>query len=326
MLAQIVDGETLIKAVINMKIMITEKSVILRGNGNFLPLRPRRLISLWDMIHWSAQHFGTIWVWTEKKRTMAHNAVKEAGRNSQVDGVENGLVVRERMNIYKCLEDFLNECNKLELHSTFQRAEELMVQVGNPHKPCYWSDIETGLTGIQWAIEHELTFRHFAYIPQAKVDYFENDGEFALFGIRVFKNFKSARSEIKNAGNSIAADLYDAAIFYLMRTVEIGLRDLARSLKVKIPKTPLDYAGWKDVVIRIDKNLEAKIPRARGPRQAAALKFKHDLLADFKAFEVLRNEVMHGRSHFNEQEAIGLFNRVRDFMRRLDGAINPARH
>lgn len=97
----------------------------------------------------------------------------------------------------------------------------------------------------------------------------------------------------------------------------MGLRELARSLRAKIKKTPLDYAGWKSVVDAIDNKLTAKIPKARGPKQTSALKFKHDLLADFKAFEVLRNEVMHCRWHCNPKEAEGLFIRVRAFMQRL---------
>jgi len=51
--------------------------------------------------------------------------------------------------------------------------------------------------------------------------------------------------------------------------------------------------------------LEFKIPKVRGHKKSSALKFKQDLLADFSAFGVLRTEVMHGRSHHNEKQAIG---------------------
>ena len=193
-----------------------------------------------------------------------------------------------------------------------------MVQVGNRIQPCYWADIESGLQGIQWALEQELILRTFAFIPPDKDKLFERD---ELFGEAVSKAIPSAKSDIKDAGNCLAADLPDAAVFYLMRIVEFGLRQLARELKVKISKTPLDYAGWQKVVNAIDEKLSAKMPKARGPKQSAALKFKHDMLADFKAFEVIRNEIMHGRSRFNEAEAIDLFNRVREFMQRLASRI-----
>lgn len=270
-----------------------------------------------DMIYWSAYNFAKHLLWIERKRTQAFNAAKEAGRNCEVNSDERQL-------IYKCLENFSRDCAELKFATTYQRAFELMVQVGVPHKPYYWSDIESGLQGIQWAVENELLLNTFVFIPSNKSPFFERDGDKALFGNKVYQNFKSVRADIKDAGNCLAADLHDAAVFYLMRVVETGLHELARNVKVKIPKTPLDYAGWKAVVTVIDVKLSAKIPKARGSKQSVALKFKHDLLADFKAFEVLRNDIMHGRSHHNEQEAIDLFNRVRDFMQRLDIQVFPA--
>jgi len=270
------------------------------------------------MIYWSAHNFGKHLIWIEHTRANAAKAVKEATRNYQV-------LHDERVQIYKCLENFCKECNKINLNSTYQRTFELMVQVGNPNKPCYWSDIESGLQGVQWAVESELLMHCFTFIPEDKEKYFERDGQNALFGKEVYQNFESARSDIKNAGNSLAADLHDAAVFHLLRVVEIGLRELATNLGLKkIAKTPLDYSGWEKVVGAINDKLEAKIPKARGQKKSAALKFKHDLLADFKAFEILRNEIMHGRSHHNEQEAIGLLNRVRDFMQRLAIQVSPS--
>lgn len=85
----------------------------------------------------------------------------------------------------------------------------------------------------------------------------------------------------------------------------------------KLAKAPLDYAGWKAVVSEIDEKLSEKMSKSRGAKQSKELKFKHELLVDFRAFEFTRNEIMHGRSHYNEQEAIGLYNRVGEFMIRL---------
>jgi hypothetical protein len=110
-----------------------------------------------------------------------------------------------------------------------------------------------------------------------------------------------------------------------MRVVETGLRRLAKSLNIRSPKIPLDYVGWEGIVKKIDDELDSRIPIARGPKKSAALKVKHDLLLNFKAFENPRNDIMHGRSHFNEQEAIGLFNRVRDFMQGLAIQVSTKR-
>jgi hypothetical protein len=176
------------------------------------------------------------------------------------------------------------------------------------------------IAGILNAFKKEMRHRKFVYIPPEKEKYFNKKRQSALFGA-VSLTFSDAAEDIMNAGNSLAADLYDAAAFYLMRVVEVGLRKLAKKLRVSFPKTPLEYAGWKAIVKAIDEKLEFRMPKARGKKQAAALQFKHDLLVDFKAFEVARNEIMHGRSRYNEQEATGLFNRVDDFMNRLANNI-----
>ena len=51
---------------------------------------------------------------------------------------------------------------------------------------------------------------------------------------------------IKAAGNCIAADLNTAAVYHLMCVIEIGIRDLARLLKVKKVKThvPIEFGTW----------------------------------------------------------------------------------
>jgi len=175
-------------------------------------------------------------------------------------------------------------------------------------------------------MEKDMAERQFAFIPPEKVEYFGSVENGALFGISVHNNFLSASADIENSGNCLAADLNDAAAFHLLRVVEIGLRELARNLGIKkIAKAPLDYTGWESLVREINGKLEFKIPKVRGHKKSSALKFKQDLLADFSAFGVLRTEVMHGRSHHNEKQAIGLFERVREFMQRLDAQIFPVR-
>jgi hypothetical protein len=177
------------------------------------------------------------------------------------------------------------------------------------------------IRGIHTVLDKELEQKKFVFIPPEKAKYFKKIRAEALFGAYTSLRFMDAENDIRDAGNSLAANLYDAAAFYLMRVAETGLRELAKKLKISFSKTPIGYAGWAVLVKAIDDKLSAKMPKARSKKQSAALKFKHDLLADFKAFEVARNEIMHGRSKYNEQEAIDLFNRVRDFMIRLANEI-----
>jgi hypothetical protein len=80
------------------------------------------------------------------------------------------------------------------------------------------------------AIEKELAQRKLVFIPPNLVEYLEQE---KLFGDAVYENFPSARGDIRDAGNCLAAGLNTAAVFHLMRVVELGLRALAKKLHVK---------------------------------------------------------------------------------------------
>ncbi|MGO8836325.1 MAG: hypothetical protein ACLQAH_08480 [Limisphaerales bacterium] len=249
---------------------------------------------------------------------------REAGNAVRQDGMDSRPNDQWKQQLQRLLKKFLEHCDALQFNEAEGRIYELQNRLGGLIRPdsvavLTFQVIESELQGLQNAIDVELAHRKFAYIPTQKADFFEQD---ALLGESVSKAFPSAQADIKDAGNCLAADLHTAAAFHLMRIVEIGLREFAQKLKIKISKTPLDYAGWKSVVQAIDAKLSAKIPKARGPKQAQALQFKHDLLADFKSFEMKRNEIMHCRWRCNEGEAMGLFVRVRDFMQRLAARIS----
>jgi hypothetical protein len=212
--------------------------------------------------------------------------------------------------------------NKLDLKESKNRLDKIKSDLEFYPHGHNLSQIYTILHELHWSFVKELRLVNFAFIPADKLHCFEQEN---LFGDAVFEIFPNARDDIKDAGNCMAADLHTAAAFQLLRIVETGLRKLARKLQVKINKTPLDYAGWESVVKAIDDKLAAKIPKTRGQKKSSALKFKQDLLADFKAYEVTRNEIMHCRWRCNEHEAIGLFNRVRDFMQRLAIQVSTKR-
>jgi hypothetical protein len=223
----------------------------------------------------------------------------------------------------KIVSGFRYICRSLELKETANQTDlfERVIK----HEPCTYQSVNPHLKNLIITANREMSNLMFAFIPSEKAEYFEKDVDEALCGTPVYFVFPEAWDDIKNAGNCLATDLYDGAAFYLMRVVETGLRRLARKLNIKFPKIPLDYAGWEGLIKAIDAKLDAKIPTARGPTKSAALKFKHDLLADFEAFEQPRNDIMHGRSHYNEREAIGLFNHVRDFMQRLSIHVSTKR-
>jgi len=117
-------------------------------------------------------------------------------------------------------------------------------------------------------------------------------------------------------------DLFEAAIFHLMRTAELGLRALARHLKVKIPKKGLEFAQWQQVLTGIESKVDDIRRKPHSQKKADQIQFYHGALGEFYAFkDVWRNNVMHMLGQYTHDDAAGAYNHVRGFMQRLANRI-----
>jgi hypothetical protein len=273
------------------------------------------------MIYWSAFNFGKHLVWIERERVKAQQAVAGSNRDAKVLDVKNGMVIGERSEIYKCLEDFLKKCDEIGLSATRTHAFKLMVLAGNPHKPLHWTEVDSGLQGVQWAVEEELLMRKFAFISPDKEKYFEREDDKALFGKDVHEKFPSARADIKSAGDCLAADEYNAAVYHLMCVVNIGLLVLAKHLKLKTKA--IEFQEWHSIIAELKKKVDSTSQNPRGKKKQADLEFYNGLLLEFSAFkDVYRNNAAHARVRYKFNEAEGVHDRVRDFMQRMTTRVS----
>src|SRR5208282_2687692 len=135
-------------------------------------------------------------------------------------GIPNPTERKELCNFLRAVSPLVQRLEIMDLSEqigTVGTAEMAIAEGAN------YSGIENSFRLIVTRISHKLDFCHFIYIPSAKTKFFE---PLELFGNKVYQNFKSARTEIKDAGNCLAADLNTAAVFHLMRASEFGLRAL----------------------------------------------------------------------------------------------------
>jgi len=228
----------------------------------------------------------------------------------------------DKKRLIEALNTMLPCCEQLQMDKTKSRINHFLGQLNQwgGELPFSFQIVESELRGLQNAITEEVNGRKFTFIPSEKIEYFEQD---ELFGKLVNKSFPSAKNEIKDAGNCLAADLNTAAIFHLMRVAETGLRALARRLAVKIKKMPLEYADWGKIIPEIEEKIKLKMPKSRGKKQSETLEFYRGAIGEFNAFkDVWRNNVMHARGSYDEKEAIRVFNHVRGFMQRLAAKIS----
>jgi hypothetical protein len=175
----------------------------------------------------------------------------------------------------------------------------------------YWqaqnilSEFQNGLESIRMAV-----------VFADKAEFFERDD---LFGKEVAQAAsQELNAEIKSAGNCIAMGLNTAAVFHLMRVAEFGLRALAKSVRAKV-KHPLEFAEWGTVIEGCDLKLRNLKPKKRGKKKSAKLEYYSNAISECRAFkETWRDCVMHARrTDFQASETIAVFERMRDFLKRL---------
>jgi len=166
-------------------------------------------------------------------------------------------------------------------------------------------------------LREEMATVKMVVIKQEKVQFFEQD---ALFGAAV-KNAASVElnAEIRAAGNCLAADLNTAAVFHLMRIVELGMRALAPQLKVKLSKHQISQATWSKLIAVMDDEIrQAQDPKNKPGHKAlkpGQRRFYRGLILSINSFKDLwRNDVMHTRGNYTGVDAEGVFGHVKAFI------------
>jgi hypothetical protein len=116
------------------------------------------------------------------------------------------------------------------------------VKAINPMAQTLYSRMKTDISQIKTTL-----------LQSEKAKYFIGDAEDAIFGSDVYVALPDARSDIKSASNCIAADLNTAAVYHLMRTVEHGMRALARHLRVKVKGRTIESSDWGNLISAMKK-------------------------------------------------------------------------
>lgn len=286
--------------------------------ASILPLRPKMLISMADMIEFFAAGLAHNWQWLKAQRGIFYKKAVESpdGKPTQHE-IHNLKAMLKTHNApigRESIKGWMFYCEQLEMEKSKSNINHFFMLLSSSNSIPNFSVIDSQLLGIENSIWSELFERKFNFIPIGKVPFFEHRD---LFGVSVWIAFPSARDEIKAAGNCMAMDLNTAAVFHFMRTAEFGLKKLAKKLRVKI-KHDLDLADWGEILKGVKKTLDELELKKRTPKNEKQLAFYHSILEDLKGIKHLwRNPVMHARGNYNANDALSVFTRVKDLMQRL---------
>lgn len=160
----------------------------------------------------------------------------------------------------------------------------------------------------------EFTQYYFLMIPAERKPYYEQ--KVPLFGLEVDAAFPSATFDISAAGRCLALDEWTACVFHLMRVLEIGLRDLARW--VGLPESSMEFENWKTIIDQIEKQIRNLEQAPKGQEKSEKLQFYSEAASNFRLFkDAWRNHVSHSRAHYDERDAVTVYNSVQAFMQSL---------
>ena len=281
-------------------------------NREFLPLCPRKLISLWEMISFHVNLFYGTYLLLDGMARSANDEVKRSGTDCLM-GAGKRLEIQIILDIKEKL------CRKFGLEMTAARMAQFKDRLGSEYD-CPYLIIASEIGSIAETMSKEAGEKKFAFIPALNARFFEQE---KLFGETVHAAFPETRQDIKDAGNCFAADLNTAAVFHLMRVAEIGLRKLAKPLKIKL-SCQIEFATWGNVMTAIDNELQKIKSTPRTKARDKKLQHYSQLLLDIRAFQHLwRDPVSHLRGRYDELQARSAFNHVRDFMQKLAEDLRP---
>lgn len=142
--------------------------------------------------------------------------------------------------------------------------------------------------------------------------------ETPLFGIDVAARYPSAYQEIEEAGKCLALGRSTACVFHLMRTLEVGIRAIANSLKIPDPTKPAEK-NWGVILKKIKEEIDQ---RQRWKRRADKNFFEESLASLDSIKNPWRNATMHVEKTYTEEEAENIFYVVKAFMMKIASKID----
>ncbi len=229
------------------------------------------------------------------------------------------------------VEELQRHTRHLQLKASHQRAtRELSNALGAYGNPT-WERLGDELRILWEIMMPEMRGKRFASIDAAKDDYLiemlgdpphvkkERRGRSPIW-LTIWKRFKSAKEDSEEMVYCYALERNTACVFHSMRVAEIGLRALARRMKVKLPKKKqLEWAQWRELLKKMSEKTDYISQNAKaGPAKDELLEFYNGAIGQFYGFkDEFRNQVMHVRKTYDQFEAARALTRVRDFMEKL---------
>lgn len=280
-------------------------------------LKLPRLWSLADMVEHFAVNFGIAYSNLVSLIVEAHRLDKQ----NHVKPVQEQVLSKDRLRFLagEYFNPIVSELERLKMDGFLERGKRIHHQITSDINTWTADRLLDIVRDFKRDLNTELNKHTFALLISPNDQYFEQE---KLFGSEVYDKLKTARKDIKDAGNAFAVELYTASVFYLMRVAEHGLRLIAKRLRVTVRASghniPIQYADWNKVITEIENKIKGARQNVAGAKKEARLNYYSDALERCSAMkDLFRNPVSHTRTEYTYGGALDVMERVRNFMQFL---------
>jgi hypothetical protein len=167
-------------------------------------------------------------------------------------------------------------------------------------------ELKTNFRTIRSLVYEELKEKHFIFLTNDESLLFEN---VIPFGKEVAESFPSISYDVVEATKCLAIQRYTATVFHLMKVLEIVLQVFANKIGAKF-NPEKEY--WKT----INDNINGKI-NAMDPSLELTKKYQSASAYLNNVRVAWRNEVMHPKAEYNQEEASEVYYCVEVFVTHL---------
>jgi hypothetical protein len=264
------------------------------------------LLSLWDMLRFSAAEFVTV----------THNL--ELVRNRLLDAEFANLKL-DWNQVQQSLRDIHEVIQKLPLSLSLQAQVKRTFERASQHDSDDIHDLRVIVGEISHNIVSELASHLFFFVAsELKWHYLTPE---RVVGQAFEMAFPDAVKDSHLGIQCYVLDQWTASVFHFMRVLEHGIRHIC-SL-VEIPSENIQLENWKNILDQVEKKIREMEKLPRSEEKVENLKFLSEAATNFRYFkDAWRNHVSHSRATYDSIDAKRVMDHVIDFMQHLAKQIS----
>lgn len=208
-----------------------------------------------------------------------------------------------------------NECAEMELASSLATVRRIMHELDRDG--CRYGEVWRHGGELRGRLIDDLENRLFLSFSIREAELYQSPRK---GWEAVVERFPGATSDIEEASKCLALGRYTAAVFHLMRVMEIGLQAVRRCLSIPEPVKPAEK-NW-GVALRNVKDELAQRKTAGWASPDDASLFDEVYVSLDAVRNAWRNATMHVENKYTEEEAEHISGAVRAFMRKIAGRMD----